>query len=169
MSLCFASSGRRRRISPLAGSAVLRDSPLVWFSSILQEISKCLFRSPNRIVVDVPRPRSDCSGSVFLRWLTPLVRKALGCISLSARCLLTVSFGVNGEYLQFFSKCARYPQMRGQGRISSLEVGPGASICKPACAIPSPGVRGCSSSPECLERSSKASFEIVSSRSAFQW
>ena len=68
MSLCFASSGRRRRISPLAGSAVLRDSPLVWFSSILQEISKCLFRSPNRIVVDVPRPRSECSGSVFLRW-----------------------------------------------------------------------------------------------------
>ena len=22
----------------------------------------------NRIVVDVPRPRSECSGSVFLRW-----------------------------------------------------------------------------------------------------
>ena len=39
-------SSGRRRISPLAGSAVLRDSPLVWFSSILQEISKCLFRSP---------------------------------------------------------------------------------------------------------------------------
>ena len=81
---------------------------LVQFNNSPRDLQMSLQIS-NRIVVDVPRPRSECSGSVFLRWLTPLVRKARGCISLSARCLLTVSFGVNGEYLQFFSKCARYP------------------------------------------------------------
>ena len=46
---------------------------------------------------------------------------------------------------------------------SSLEVGPGTSFCKPASAIPSPGVCGFSSSPDGLERSSKVSFKIVSS------
>ena len=60
MSLCFASLGRRRRISPVAGSAVLRDSSffvgLVQFNNSprdLQNVSSDLQSYRSR----VPRPR----------------------------------------------------------------------------------------------------------------